>query len=489
MNKSTKLYLYTFLGVGVIIFIFGFVGINVSMRYIQKNYIQLQVDVNKRQAERMAYFINKQIDKGITLDSIVVDFQASIEGTEHDKGFLCMYDTKQMQLISHPNVNAVGMTFTKDFIFEDVNSDSKEYIGNLYETGKPAGGIFIQGDMRIDIIYTVPIKGTNWYLNAHENINAISEELKHLKFRYVLGSLLLGFVIAIAASITARRISRVYEKQIEQQNEKITKQRDQIASKNKEITDSINYAERIQTAVLPDKKILNKIIPDNFILYRPKDIVSGDFYWFTDTEKYFILAAADCTGHGVPGAFMSMLGVTLLNEIVNNRNIFKANEILNELRKGVKKSLRQEGNYNEQKDGMDIALIVIDKNERKLQYAGANNHLYLIRKDKTSKKYDLLEYKADRMPIGIFPNDHIPFNNKDIKIEDNDRVYMFSDGFTDQFGGAKGHKFKSKNLKELLISVQEESMEQQKTLMEKALDDWQGNYKQVDDILFIGIRF
>ncbi len=489
MNKSTKLYLYTFLGVGIIILIFGFVGINVSMRYVQKHYIQLQVDVNKRQAERMAYFINKQIDKGTSLDSVIHDFQASIEGTEHDKGFLCMYDAKQMQLVSHPNVNAVGMTFTKDFIFEEVNSDSKKYIGELYNTGKAAGGIFIQGDMRTDIIYTIPIKGTNWYLNAHENINAISEELKQVKFRYVIGSLLLGFFIAIAASITARRISRVYEKQIEEQKEKITKQRDQIASKNEEITDSINYAERIQTAVLPNKVILNEFISDNFIIYRPKDIVSGDFYWFTETEKKFIIAAADCTGHGVPGAFMSMLGVTLLNEIVNNRNIIEANQILNELRKGVKKSLRQEGNFNEQKDGMDIALCVINKDKKTLQFAGANNPLYLIRMNNQTNEYVLNEYKADRMPIGIFPKDHISFHNIDIKLEDNDRIYLFSDGYADQFGGEKGHKFKSKKLKDLLISVQGKNMEEQKKIMEKSLDNWQGNYKQVDDILLIGFRF
>ena len=342
--------------------------------------------------------------------------------------------------------------------------------------------------MRTDIIYTIPIEETNWFLNVHENMNAISEELKQIKFRYIMGALFLGFVIAIAASVTARKISRVYEKQIEQKNEKITVQRDQIASKNQEITDSINYAEKIQTAVLPSKKLLNEIITDHFIIYRPKDIVSGDFYWFTQTDKYFIIAAADCTGHGVPGAFMSMLGITLLNEIVNNRNIVEAKEILNELREAVKKSLRQEGNYNEQKDGMDIALCVLNNKEQTLQYAGANNPLYIIRKNSESKEHELLEYKADRMPIGIFPKDHLSFNNNDIKLEEDDRIYMFSDGFADQFGGEKGNKFKSKNLKNLILSVQDKSMEEQKKWMENSLDEWQGNYNQVDDILLIGIK-
>lgn len=488
MNKTTKLYLYTFLGVGLIIFIFGFIGINISMKYIQKHYIQLQVDVNKRQAERMAFIIHKQIQKEIPLDSIINDFQASIVGTEHDKGFLCVYDTKQMQLVSHPNVNVVGMSFTDDFIFKDVNSKTGTYIGNMYDKKKPAGGIFIQGDMRTDIIYTIPIEGTNWYLNVHENISAITTELRQIKFRYVMGALILGVIIAIAASITARRISRTYEKQIEQKNREITLHRDQIVSKNKEITDSINYAERIQNAVLPNENSLKQFTPDYFILYKPRDIVSGDFYWFTSVKQYYIIAAADCTGHGVPGAFMSMLGMALLNEIVNNRHIVDAKEILNELRLGVKKSLQQEGNYNEQKDGMDIALCVVNKTEKTLQYAGANNPLYIIRENNTSNQYELLEHKADRMPIGIFPKDHISFKNNDIKLEENDRIYMFSDGFVSQFGGENGGTFKSKNLKKLLLSVQDESMMEQKKRIDKTLVDWQGNYNQVDDILLVGFK-
>jgi len=489
MNKTAKLYLYTFLGVGVIIFIFGFIGINISMKYIQRNYIQLQVDVNKRQAERMAYIIEKQISKGVPLDSVRVDFQESIEGTEHDKGFLCMYDTRQMQLVSHPDVNAIGMSFTSDFIFKGVNSGKGVYIGDVYSTHEPAGGIFIQGDMRTDIIYTIPIKGTDWYVNAHENISAINTELKQIKLRYVIGSLILGLIIAVAASLTARRISRVYEKQIEQKNEEITTQRDQIASKNKEITDSINYAERIQTAVLPDKKLLTEYFPEYFIIYKPKDIISGDFYWYTQINQYIVIAAADCTGHGVPGAFMSMLGVTLLNEIVTQRQLIDAKDILNELRKGVKTALRQEGNLNEQKDGMDIALCVIHKDDKTLQYAGANNSMYLIRENKDSREFDLIEYKADRMPIGIYPKDNISFKNNTVKLEENDSIYLFSDGFASQFGGGNGSTFKSKNLKSLLLSIQKENMENQKDIIEKTLTDWQGKYMQVDDILLMGFKF
>jgi serine phosphatase RsbU (regulator of sigma subunit) len=489
MNKTSKLYLYTFLGVGLIVFVLGFIGINISMDYIQKHYIKLQIDVNKRQAEQMSYFVKKQINNGIPLDSIVNNFQESIVGTEHDKGFLCIYDTEQMQLISHPNENVVGMTFTEDFIFKDINNKSDKYIGDIYNTGEPAGGIFIQGDMRTDIIYTIPIEGTNWYLNAHENIDAISSELKHVRLRYIIGSFLLGLVIAMAASVTARKISRIYEKQIEQKNEQITKQRDQIAIKKEEITDSINYAERIQTAVLPDVNLLKQFISHQFIIYKPKDIVSGDFYWFTSTDQYFIIAAADCTGHGVPGAFMSMLGVTLLNEIVVNKNITDASGILNELRLGIKKSLRQEGQFNEQKDGMDIALCVINHDKKSLQYAGANNPLYLIRKDESSKEYQFFEFKADRMPIGIFPKDHISFKQQDIKLNMRDRIYIFSDGFVSQFGGVKGSKFKSNNLKNLLLSVQDQNMEKQKLIIEQSLEEWKGSYDQVDDILLIGMEF
>lgn len=488
MNKHTQLSLLTFLGVGLIIFSVGFIGINISIKYIENNFIQLQIDVNKRQAERMAFYIDNEIKKGYSLDSVKNSFQTSIVGTEHDKGFLCLYDHKQMMLISHPNPNAIGMSFTEDFTFKYTQSGSSQYIGDVYSQNNPIGGIFTQGPMRTDIIYTIPIEGTNWYLNVHENIEAISSELKQIKKRYILGALLLGVLIAVLASITARRISRNYEKQIEQKNLEIIKQRDEIAEKNRAITDSINYAERIQSATLPNKQILDSVLTDNFIFYLPKDIVSGDFYWFSKTEKSIVVAAADCTGHGVPGAFMSMLGLTLLNEIVNHQQIDSAELILDELRKGIKTSVTQNGSAVEANDGMDISLCIIDNEKKTLQYAGANNPLYLFRNNLELNQHELTELKADRMPIGKHPKDREPFTSKQVSLQKDDVIYMFSDGYVSQFGGETGGTFKSKQLKELLLSIQNRPLSAQKEIICERLKNWQGNYDQVDDILVMAFK-
>ena len=355
MESRIRLYLYTFLGVGLTVFIIGFFGINISLKYIQRNYIQLQIDVNKRQAERMAHTIKSEIKMGIPLDSIRSAFQSSIQGTEFDKGFLCMYDTRLNQLVCHPDVNAIGVSFNKDFVFRYQNSNANVYITDVYGKKKPAGGIFVQGKIRTDIIYTVPIEGTNWFVNAHENINAISEEIKRLRFVYILGSLIFGLIISIAASMTARRISRNYEKRIEQKNVelqalnyKINLQKDEISSqlneiekKSKEITDSINYAEKIQSALLPPLTLIKSYFPESFVLYKPKAIVSGDFYWSCRISNRILVGVFDCTGHGVPGAFMSMLGITLLNETVIREGIDAPHLIFNQLSEKIIQALGQ----------------------------------------------------------------------------------------------------------------------------------------------------
>ena len=488
MNKNTQLSLLTFLGVGLIILIFGMIGLNISLKYIGKHFIQLQIDVNKRQAERMAYIIKKEIRSGIPLDTIKNDFQASIVGTEYDKGFLCMYDFYKKQLVCHPDPKSVGQPFTKDFIFKSIDSDKETYIGNIYKLNKPAGGIFVQSTLRTDIIYTIPIEGTNWYINAHENINAISTELRQIKIRYILGSFILGIIIAFAASITARRISRNYEKQIEQKNTEITIQRDKIAEKNKEITDSINYAEKIQTAVLPNRQIFNEFFPENFLLYLPKDIVSGDFYWFTNTEDSFIITVADCTGHGVPGALISILGITLINEIIKHKKIESTDQILNELRNGIKSTLNQEKSDSESRDGMDVSLCVIDKSKKVLHYSGAYNPIYIVRNDKNNNSFELLEYKADRMPVGKYPKDEKLFSFQEIGLQKNDTIYMFSDGYVSQFGGNDGSTFKSKNFKELLLSIQQKPLQIQKEIIFDTFQKWKGRYPQIDDILVIGYK-
>ncbi|MFH2095444.1 MAG: two-component regulator propeller domain-containing protein, partial [Bacteroidota bacterium] len=269
--------------------------------------------------------------------------------------------------------------------------------------------------------------------------------------------------------------------EIEAQRDLVVKQNEQISQQNKNITDSIRYAKRIQTAVLSETKILKKYLSDFFVFFRPRDIVSGDFYWFGETGDKLVVVAADCTGHGVPGAFMSMLGITFLNEIVMKEKTTQPAEILNRLREEVIRALRQHGEEGEQKDGMDISLCTFSTETGTCRFAGANNPLYLVRKG------ELAEYKADRMPIAIYVNMEA-FSEIVLDLQKGDCLYLFSDGFADQFGGEKGRKYKYQTLKELLVSVYEKPMEEQLTILEKEFADWKGIYPQVDDVLVVGVK-
>jgi serine phosphatase RsbU (regulator of sigma subunit) len=243
---------------------------------------------------------------------------------------------------------------------------------------------------------------------------------------------------------------------------------DIIEEKNKDITASINYASRIQRAMLPSTADIKGFSSKSFILYLPKDIVSGDFYWFSEIHGKLVMVAGDCTGHGVPGALMSMLGISFLEEIVNEREITQSGQILNELRKEVQRALHQKGIREEAKDGMDIALCVIDRSKKMIQYSGAYNSLYLIRKG------ELIEYPADRMPIGIFDFSDKSSASQDIPYFPGDIIYMFSDGYADQFGGLNNKKFKYSALKELMIKIHGLPLKEQKKRLETEFLKWKG---------------
>jgi serine phosphatase RsbU (regulator of sigma subunit) len=336
--------------------------------------------------------------------------------------------------------------------------------------------------------YTFLVKAKNIY-GIESKIASYSFEITPPWYRTYLAYagyiLLLGFTFYIGFRLYARRLVEQnikLEKIIKERTAEIRKQRDQIADQKQSITDSIHYASRIQNAILPPNEFISKHLAEFFILFKPRDIVSGDFYWFTENESKVIITAADCTGHGVPGAFMSMLGISFLNEIVNKEKIISANEILNELRDHVKTSLHQTGKSNESKDGMDMALCVIDKENMTIDFAGANNPLYLIRDG------ELIQYKADRMPIGIYIKDNLPFTNHLVDVQKDDIVYIFSDGYVDQFGGDKGKKFMPKNFKALLLEHHQKPMEYQKEMLDQTIEFWKGDTEQVDDILVIGIK-
>jgi len=284
---------------------------------------------------------------------------------------------------------------------------------------------------------------------------------------------------------------------IEKQKEEIESQRDALAEKNsmlneayteieeqkKHIMDSIYYARRIQTAILPSYNLLDKYIKSYFIFYMPKDIVSGDFYWMSASSGLVMIAAVDCTGHGVPGAFMSIVGFNQLNNAVTVQKARKASDILNELNKGVIQTLNENTGETSIKDGMDMTLCVFDFKNKKLDFAGANNPLIHIR-DNTMNKI-----KGDRFPIGAFVDGQEQlFANNEVRLVDGDMIYMFSDGYADQFGGPENKKFFTKRFEQLLFEIHNDPLEEQKEKLKLTLFDWMGNNDQVDDILVIGIR-
>jgi serine phosphatase RsbU (regulator of sigma subunit) len=307
-------------------------------------------------------------------------------------------------------------------------------------------------------------------------------------------------------------IIKLYTRRLKQENlrlEGIIQERTaEIRKQKEELTDSIEYASRIQRALLPSDNLMDELNIEHFILFRPRDIVSGDFYWMGSKNDKVLIVAADCTGHGVPGAFMSMLGMTFLDEIVIKSEITSTDEIMEALREHVINSLEQSGKSTQEaiKDGMDLAMISVDMTSGTIQYSGAYNHLYLVRKLKRSEKtrlndgeeldlprgsiHDdenlLIQLKADQMPIGVSEKE-MRFSASTIK-DEGFNIYMFSDGFLDQFGGTQGKKFMSKNFKKLLLELQSIPLKEQGTALERVLLGWMGEISQIDDILVMGLR-
>jgi len=273
------------------------------------------------------------------------------------------------------------------------------------------------------------------------------------------------------------------KEEIAAQRDLVTQQRDQIQKQKEEITDSIHYASRIQNAILPPENFRQQIMHEHFILYKPRDIVSGDFYWITHRNGKVVVTGADCTGHGVPGAFMSMLGVSFLNEIVNKEEVLHADQILNRLREQVIRSLHQTGKEGENKDGMDISLMVLDEHSLEMEFAGAYNPCYIIRQE------EVMELKADRMPIGIYSEKgEQAFSSQKFQLQKGDAIYLASDGYEDQFGGPEGKKLKAKTFKDTLIKIHDKPMTEQRDYLDNFIEQWRKGYDQVDDILVIGMR-
>lgn len=293
-----------------------------------------------------------------------------------------------------------------------------------------------------------------------------------------------GYKIKKEANIKLEEKNRTISAQkdeIEKQRDIAAAQRDQIAYQKKHIEDSIMYAKRIQTALIPSLELFDDKL-EHFVLYKPLAIVSGDFYWVTSKNNYQVIIAADCTGHGVPGAFMSMLGVSMLNEIVNEKDIVMPDQIAESLRQGVIKSLKQVLDEDTVKDGMDIAVCTIDFSKNLLYYAGGNNPLYLVRGG------ELTHYRPDKMPVAIHYKMQ-PFTLNTIELQKGDAFYIFSDGYCDQFGGPNEKKFMTAKLKDTLVQIAGMPMIEQGKMLDKVFEDWRGKNPQVDDVTLIGVRY
>ncbi len=312
--------------------------------------------------------------------------------------------------------------------------------------------------------------------NFNYNYEALSDE-------DVLGHALLKMRDDLAEN------ERILEQKVIERTEEVVRQKEEIEKKRqkleelyKDVTDSIRYAKRLQDSILPPDGTIRRMLPDSFVLFKPKDIVSGDFYWFHEQKDQVLFAAVDCTGHGVPGAFMSLVGANALNQAVKEHDLAEPARILEDLNKISSEAMNKGAENNTVRDGMDLALCSINREKLDLEFAGANNPLYIIRDKK------IIHIKPDKFAIGAFEPGTKKYTNHKVKLERGDVIYIFSDGYADQFGGVKGKKFMYKQFKDLLLSISTLPVQEQRVKLENSIEKWKGTFEQVDDILVIGVK-
>jgi PAS domain S-box-containing protein len=366
-------------------------------------------------------------------------------------------DNAIMILDSKTNIEWVNEGFTRMYGYtlqEIKNNKNKELIGSLANLDiKDIVNIWY-GEKKTISIETLNTTKSGEQVWSQSTITPITNKEKNVQF-----------LVVIESDITA-----------------LKKAGEEITRKSNELLSSIEYAKKIQQAFMPKANSLKNNFKDHFVFLRPRDVVSGDFYWFSEIKDKFILAAADCTGHGVPGAFMSLIGINFLNQIIINEEIIKPNEILNKLRKNVSTSLNKFNKEVITRDGMDISIIVLDKDKKKLEYAGAMSTMYI------NRKKEIIELSGDKMPIGYDEFINEKYTAHQIDLEENDTLYLFTDGYPDQFGGKNNKKFKYSNFKELFKQISDQPLNYQKELISNTYVEWKGINEQVDDILIIGLK-
>ncbi len=498
---------------------------NKLMKLQQKEIMQQSKELNIKNVElEKLSIVASKTNNGV----IITDGRGNFEWVNEGFTKLCGYTLEE--LINEQGSNIISEK-TDAKVKDIINKCLIEKISVDFEYFAPrksGGGIWVQTSL-------TPIINDNQAIiklvaidTDISKIKEAEEKIKIQREELIIKSLELSELVeeVQANNSIIETINQDLEQrnvEVEQQkeellvhNELLKTQKEEISHQKKQMTDSIQYAKRIQSAILPNDSYISRLLPHNFVFFNPSDIVSGDFYWMRHKNTKIYLAAVDCTGHGVPGAFMSMLAFAFLNEIINNtEKSICPNEILNQLRMLIIKSLKQKGKIGEAHDGMDMAMVSLDFDSYSLQFSGANLPIYYIKKKIKTDKYTsdafllqnnlpinqdfirieeenefvLLEIKGDAMPVGIYINDKNSFTNYEIKMKESDSFYIFTDGYTSQFGGPTGRKFLTKSFRKLIFALQDLPLEVQKQTLQGVFEDWKGEkYEQVDDILVIGIR-
>jgi hypothetical protein len=464
----------------------------------------------------------------IAFDILLIDISAytsRLNIGKNGKAFILTSDNKIIGLPKDPRLlNADSL---KKFVLYDYSTLGIEELTNAVDNWKGKGNP--------EIPFTYKMNKKDWWAGIHpfrlgsNNIFYIGVIVPEEDFMsevnrtrtVIVAAFLLVLILTLLvvrgynqkqkayALLEIRNNQILHQKQeIEENRDEISKQRDKIEEQRNEITSSIKYSKRIQTAVMPPEKLISSILPEHFVFFRPKDIVSGDFYWVHKSGNTVFWAAVDCTGHGVPGAIMSIIGYNGLNRAVREYRLIHPGEILDKLNLVVAETFRQDGtekNGNSEsqariRDGMDIALCSFNREKMIVEFAAANNSLLLVRRgskplsvNETPREpalsingYNLFEVKADRQPIGSYDVSS-GFMNNVLSVEEGDSLYSFSDGFADQFGGHEGKKFMSRNLKSLLLSIQDKVVTEQYVILDQTFNSWKGGFEQVDDVLIFGV--
>jgi len=449
-QRSLKFF---FMTAFLLTFVFAFMVVLYLTNTFKKKMEELTEDtkITLREAQ-LAFVKNKQLSLILNnIENAVAIATPKGEITWVNDGFVSLYGYSLEELKEENKLNLIEVASEKEKGYFNTCIELKENFGYTSETEDLYGTtIYFQRNL-------IPVLDDN---NEVVNLVAADNDLTMVK---------------------------IAMNQINEQKKKVEQQK-------KNMTDSINYASYIQRALLPSDSFMQSLFPDSFTLFRPRDIVSGDFYWAIKTETRRIVVAADSTGHGVPGAFMSVLGLSLLNEVMAKAEaadeILTAGEILNRLRTGVISALNESGKKSTTKDGMDLSLCIFEDGSNKIQFAGAHNSALVLRKEDNEDLPDIIRLKADRMPIGVFFKGDKEFQTEEFELEKGDILYLHSDGYPDQFGGPKDNKYMIKRMKMLLQQIFHKPLAEQKEIMNTQIENWmnESGCEQVDDILVMAIK-